>query len=273
MASKKTAALPYNDWPGGGWHSIPYAQELARQRNAAGNPLTLPAPPQGTYDSSLDYNAGAAKRGYQQFGNDAQTQFEQGQEDYTHGLGLLDQSQSRLGDDYHQQTADLGHQYGILGHQQAEHAAQQGITSQGLLAKSTAIRGANQTHDQMGLETNYSRGLQDIGEQRSQLGLADARTFGGFNGTVLNDPYTGQPVTGSLLTQLQRAGTENTAYQAGLQGQMISGAQANGFISPLLSQQTPSVSIGKSGLSKQQYQQGLLVDALLGGRPRSAAGL
>lgn len=273
MASKKTAALPYNDWPGGGWHSIPYAQELARQRAISGNPLTLPAPPQGTYDSSLDYAAGAAKRGYQQFGNDAQTQFEQGQEDYTHGLGLLDQSQSRLNEDYGTQTADLGHQYGILGHQQAEHAAQQGITSQGLLAKSNAIRGANQTHDQSALDLTHNRGLQDIGEQRNQLGLNNARVFGGFNGTVLNDPYTGQALTGSLLTGLQRAGTENTAYQQGLQGQMISGAQANGYISPLLSAQTPSVSIGKSGLTKQQYQQGLLLDALLGGRPRSAAGL
>lgn len=269
MASKKTATLQYNDWPGGGWHSVPYSQHLQNQRAAAGNPLTLPVPPPGNYDSSIDYSSGAAKRGYQEFGDDAQTQYEQGQEDYQNNKNLLGLNVNRLNADYGTQTADLGHQYGILGHQQAEHAAQAGVTSAGLLAKSAAVRGANQAHDQTAIDLSHTRGLEDINNQRQQLDLQNARVFGGFNGSIFEDPYTHQPVAGSLLTSLQRAGIENNAYQGGLDQQKISQAQANGYISPLLGLQgTGSSAIGRTPLTKQQWQQGLFLDALLGGRPR-----
>lgn len=243
---------------------MPYAAWLSQNRTAAGNPLTLPPPPSGTYDSSIDYSSGAANRGFQQFGDDAQTQFEQGQQDFTHGLGLLDQAQGRVNQDYGTQTADLGHQYGILGHQQAEHAAQQGITSAGLLGKSQSVRDANQAHDQTALYTNATRAGQDITDQRNQLTLGNARTFGGFNGTLLNDPYTGQPVAGTLLTGLQRAGAENIAYQGGLLGQKISGAQANGYVSPLLKPDSSKYGyVGSTPLNAQQYNAGFGLESML----------
>lgn len=254
----------YTDWPDGKRHSIPYAQHLANMRAAAGNPLTLPKPPAGTYDPSLDYNSQAANRGLLQTTNDAQTQFEQGQQDYGLGLGDLNAGRDRLYENFNTQTADLGHQYSILGHQQAQAAAQHGITSAGLLGKSAAIRSANQTHDQGALNVDLKRGLEDIGRQRTTLDLTNARTFGGFNGQTILNPLTGQPEVGSLLTGVQRATTENSAYQTGLLGQMASQAQANGYISPLLSPNGAKYGYaGSTPLNAQQYNAGIGLESLL----------
>ena len=44
-------------------------------------PSELPPPPIGTYDPSLDYNAGAAQRGYDQTVHDAETAYDQGLQD------------------------------------------------------------------------------------------------------------------------------------------------------------------------------------------------
>lgn len=218
--------------------------------------IPLGPPPPGTYDPVLDYNAGAAQRGFTQTQNDAQTLFDQGQEDYGLSLGDLTRntewtrndlytSGQRLNEDYGLATAENQRQYGILGRQQAEGAAQRGVTSAGLLGKSAAVRAENQGRDQAKLDLSKNRGQQDLDTQwqrsgalfdRGKLGLdlGNARQFGGFNGALINNPLTGTPYTGSLATGVQRAFTENEAYQGGIAGQRIDQARAGGYISPLL---------------------------------------
>jgi hypothetical protein len=283
-APAKPTKPVYNDWPDGKPHSLPYAQYLIQQRNNAGNPLSLPAPPVGTYDPAVDYNADAADRGFGQFRNDAATAYEQGQQDYGLGLGDLTTgrdrtladlltNETRLNQDYGTQTQDLGHQYGILGHQQAQSAAQHGVTSQGLLAQSLANRTANQQHDQAAIDTAHNRGLADISSLRGRTGedftaaktrldLANARQFGGYGDNIILNPLTGQPEAGSLLTQLTRAGAENTAYQAAAGGLRASQAAAGGYISPLT--QAPADRnlgyIGLTPLTPQMVQNGLKAD-------------
>lgn len=263
-----------------------YAAYLTRLRAESGNPLTLPAPPVGTYDQAIDYNAGAAQRGYGQTYNDAQTAFEQGQQDYGLGVGDLTRGRDRTLADlltsntranigYNNATADTVRQYGILGHQQAQNAARQGITSQGLLAKSASIRAQNQGLDQSRLDLqhgydteDYNRGVARTGEDftRGKLGLdlGNARAFGGFNGTSILNPLTGQPEFGSLLTQLTRAGTENNAYQTAAAGQRASQAAAGGYQSPLTQPNGAQYGyIGKAPATAQQYQAGLPLEAML----------
>jgi hypothetical protein len=179
------------------------------------NPLGLPMPPQGTYDPSLDYNSQASALGLQQAQDDAATAYAQGKEDYGVNAGnLLTQHNNNL--------ADIGRNFTILGHQQADHAAQQGITSPGLLGLSAQKRTANQ-----GLETG--REDQAYGAQKQALDLGYARQFGGYGGNAVNDPLSGQPVFGLLATQLARAGQGNTLYQQGLNNQKIFDAQQSGY--------------------------------------------
>jgi hypothetical protein len=230
---------------------------------------TLPPPPQGTYDPIIDYNAQAAQRGYDQQFNDAQTLFEQGQEDY--GLGVKDLNTGRdnaftdlmtgrvRGDqDYQFQTSELGRGYGILGRQQAEGAAQRGVTSAGLLGKSAQVRGANQQREQGQLDLFNTRRLEDYNTNSGRvvqqhdrgllgLNLANARQFGGFNGQAINNPLTGQPYFGSLLTGVTRAGAENTAYQGAAGQQRIEQARAGGFVSPLLLTGQPGIRTPQPG--------------------------
>lgn len=274
----------YRDWPDGKPHTIPYAQYLERERAKAGNPLTLPAPPVGTYDPSIDYNASAAQRGFDQTSNDAQTTFEQGQQDYNLNLGDLTRgkdwtlqdlntSEFRLNEDYGLRSAENTRQYGILGRQQAEGAAQRGVTSAGLLGKSNQVRGENQGRDQAQINLGRDRGLQDVGRQRertnetfnqnkTRLNLGNARQFGGFNGQTILNPLTGQPEFGSLITGVTRAGTENTSYQAAAGGQRAGQAAANGYVSPLLAP-VGGVGIGRTPLTGQQYQSGMLAESMV----------
>ena len=195
-------------------------------------PTTLPPPPPGTYDPALDYQAGAANRGltYQQ--NDAQTQFEQGTEDYNAASKNLLTNEQRTLADLLTQEGDVRHNYTVLGHQQADAAAAHGITSAGLLALSASKRAANQAHDLAPLTLAESRTKEDYTTNKNALDAQYARTFGGFNGTTLTDPYTGQSVVGSLVTSLGRGGTENTFYQQGLLGQKVFQAQQGGYIAP-----------------------------------------
>lgn len=280
MAKKKSAEYPYQ-WPDGTWHSSPKATQasndawgaIAQVQNAKLNGTYTPLleqaaiaiatgqtptegpPPPGTYDPTIDYNAGAANRGLTANLNDAQTAFDQGQENYGLDLGDLTRgrdysladlltSQTRLNQDYGFQSGELGRQFGILGRQQAEGAAQRGVTSAGLLGKSNQVRAQNQAREQSQLDLGHSRGLEDIGTQRgrtntafdqgkTRLDLGNSRQFGGFNGTLINNPLTGRPYTGSLATGTQRAFTENDAYQGALGTQRVVGAQANGYVAPL----------------------------------------
>lgn len=276
--------MAFTDWPDGKKHSISYAQHLQNMRASGGNPLTLPPPPVGTYDPAIDYNASAANRGFTQTGNDAQTAFEQGQQNYGLDLGDLTQGRdytlgdlltghTREGEDYTRATGDLTRQYGILGHQQAQGAAKQGVTSEGLLAQSQAVRAANQGRDQGVLDTQHARAGEDyttnvgrtntaFDQGKTRLDLGNARTFGGFNGQTIVNPLTGQPEIGSLLTQLTRAGGENTEYQSFAGGQRAQQAAAGGFVSPLLNT-IPGGYIGKTPLTGQQYQGGLLLESML----------
>jgi hypothetical protein len=305
------AAKTYTDWPDGKKHSIPYAQHLINLRNNAGNPLTLPPPPVGTYDPAIDYNSQAANRGFEQTRNDAQTAFEQGQQDYGLNLGdltrgrdnslsdlgtnaqrgLLDigQAGTRNNEDFWTQTGNLQRQYGILGRQQAEGAAQRGVTSAGLLGKSAQVRAANQGRDQGVLQTAHDRTEQDLNtayqrtsqdyatnagrtntafdQGKTRLDLGQARQFGGFNGQTLLNPLTGQPEFGSLITGVTRAGAENSAYQAAAGQQRASQAAGMGYISPLTqnNQRGGTVAIGGTPVTDQMWQNGLLLDAMLAG--------
>jgi hypothetical protein len=258
--------VAFHDWPDGKAHPISYAQHLANLRAKAGNPLTLPPPPVGTYDSALDYQSGAANRGLTQTQNDAQTQYEHGQQDYGLGLGDLTATRDRSLADLLTQKHDVERQYGILGHQQAQSAAQHGITSAGLLGKSAQIRSANQAHDVAPIDLASTRAGEDFTRGKTGLDLANARTFGGFNGNTILNPLTGQPEVGSLATGVARAGSENTFYQGALGQQMAQQAAGNGYISPLTQPMHNGISIGNTPLTGQQYQNGLLVDALLSGQ-------
>lgn len=259
MAKKKAKTIPKPPTGLGAAALSPLAPGPVKGINP--DSLPLPAPPPGTYDPIIDYNAGAANRGFTQTQNDAQTLFDQGQEDYGLGLGDLTRGrdrtladvatgQRRLDEDRYYATDNLGRQYGILGRQQAEGAAQRGVTSAGLLGKSAQVRGANQAREQTQIDLAHNRQFTDLqttanrtGEDfnRNKLGLdlGNARQFGGFNGAIINNPLTGTPYTGSLATGVQRAFTENDAYQTALGQQRIGQAQQNGFISPLLLSPNP----------------------------------
>jgi hypothetical protein len=324
VAKQRSSQYPYQ-WADGSWHSQPQktaASEQAwkaidqywgAQRNGTATPTMLEAtrllidgktptegpPPSGTYDPNLDYQSGAGNRGLTQTQNDAQTLFEQGQENLGLGLGDLTRGRDRnladlttgrdrtLGDmttgrdrtlfdlqtnlergvdDYNLGTWQNNRQYGILGRQQAESAAKRGITSPGLLGKSATVRAGNQALDQSLLNRQQTRLEQDVrtGQGRTNedftygsnrvnedftrnstrtnedfdrgslgLNLNNARTFGGFNGQVINNPLTGKPYTGSLATGTQRAFTENEAFQGGILGQKIGQAAAGGYVAPL----------------------------------------
>lgn len=279
-------ATKYRDWPDGKAHSIPYAQHLINMRNAAGNPMTLPPPPVGTYDSAIDYNAGAAQRGYDQFAGDAQTLFERGQQDYGVNLGDLTRgrdrnladlltSDQRIGQDYQNATNMNRYRYGILGNRQSEAAARQGVQSAGLLAKSKATRDANESRENTALKLAADRGFADNATARARVGenfdrgklgldLGNAREFGGFNGQSMINPLTGKPEFGSLLTSLTRAGGENVAYQTEAAGQRARQAAAGGYVSPLTqnTQTGGTVSIGNTPMTGQMWQNGLFLDAL-----------
>jgi hypothetical protein len=228
VAASKSKAYPFQ-WADGSWHSKP---QTTGPSKGVERPSPLPPPPVGTYDPSIDYNAGASQRGYDQFAGDAQTSFEQGQQDYGLSRGDIQTQRDRANQDYWTRTHDLERQYGILGHQQADRAAQQGITSEGLLGKSQAIRAANQSHDQTGIDVANTRAAVDLDRAQTGLDLGNARQFGGFNGQTILNPLTGQPEFGSLLTSLTRAGGENNAFQTASAGQRVAGAQANGYIAP-----------------------------------------
>jgi hypothetical protein len=186
---------------------------------------TLPPPPPGTYDPSIDYESGAANRGYQYTQNDAATQFETGTEQHNATLA-----------DLLRQEGDVRQGYTRLGHQQADAAAAHGITSAGLLALSADKRATNQAHD-----------LVPLTAAENAENSSYAHTFGGYNGQTMTDPYTGQPVVGSLVTQLGRAGIENTAYQTGLSGQKVYQAQQGGYVAP--SVQTNALGVTRSQAS------------------------
>lgn len=183
---------------------------------------TLPPPPPGTYDPSIDYESGAANRGLANSQDDAATQFQTGTEQHNATLA-----------DLLRQTQNVQHNYAVLGQTENDHAARQGITSAGLLQLSANARAANQAHD-----------LVPITAATNAENANYANTFGGYNGQVLNDPYTGQPVVGSLVTSLGRAGIENTAYQTGLTAEKVAGAQAGGYIAP--SVQTNALGVSPS---------------------------
>jgi len=217
-------------------------------------PLPLGPPPPGTYDPAIDYNAGASQRGYQNQFDDAATLYEQGREDYglnvgdltrnlTRGQQDLTRNQSRLLEDYGLAKAELGRQYGILGRQQGERAAQQGVTSSGLLGKSARVRATNQERERMNLQRTKDRGVQDIGTAWNRLGedytqgktrldLGFGRVFGGFQGNQFTNPLTGRPMVGSLLTGTTRAATENQQFQTFSDQQRAYQAADNGYIAP-----------------------------------------
>lgn len=197
-------------------------------------PEPLGPPPVGTYDPAIDYNAGGSQRGYENTRDDAATSYTQGQEDYGLGLGDITRTKDRTIADLGTQKADVQHQYGILGGQQAERAAQSGVTSAGLLGKSAAVRGANEAHDIAPIDLAVTRTGEDFTRDKLGLDLTNSRNFGAYGGNTILNPLTGQPAIGSLVTGLTRAGTENSNFQTFSGGQRSSQAAANGYIPPSL---------------------------------------
>lgn len=231
MAAKKSKQYPYQ-WANGSWHSTPDPSHPPGPAKGSIQPAPLPPPPVGTYDPAIDYNAGASQTGYENTADDAATSYEQGQEDYGIGLGNLTTQLSRTKQDLDTQAGNVERQYGILGDQQVQAARQHGIESPGLLALSASKRAANQQHDLEPIKTAFDRANQDFTTNKNALNLANARQFGGYGGHELLDPITGQPVFGSLLTGLTRAGTENNAFQTGSAQQRAFGAAASGYVPP-----------------------------------------
>lgn len=239
---------------------------LGPQKGLPGTP-GLPPPPVGTYDPTIDYNAGASQRGFENQRDDASTAYSQGKEDYGLDLGDITRNRDRtnenlstqkfrLNEDYATATKELGRQFGILGRQQGERAAQQGVTSAGLLAKSAGVRGENQQREQAGLDRTRMRGLVDINTEwnrnnenfdqaKTRLDLGFGRVFGGFQGNQWNNPLTGQPMVGSLLTGTTRAGTENTQFQTFSGQQRAQQAADNGYIAPGILPTSPDLSIAR----------------------------
>lgn len=206
-------------------------------------PTTLPAPPPGTYDPSLDYEAGAANRGLQYQQDDAATQFETGTQQHNATLAQLLTSHTN-------NLADIARGYSNLGAQQRDAAAAHGITSAGLLGLSQAARDANQTRDTGREDASYTtaKNAEDFNY---------ANVYGGYNGQTVLDPYTGQSVVGSLVTSLGRSGIENTAYQTGLGSQKVYQAQQGGYIAPSVTTNAMGWTPGQAAtFAKQQRKVG-----------------
>jgi hypothetical protein len=259
VAAKKSAQYPHQ-WADGSWHSKPQRTGPAKGING---PLPLPPPPPGTYDPAIDYNAGASQRGYENQRDDGATMYSQGKEDYGLDVGDLTRGrdysladlltgQKRLDADYGENQKEVSRQFGILGRQQGERAAQQGIQSQGLLSKSAQVRGENEGREQYALTKDWTRSTEDIGTARNRtnetfdqgktrLDLGFGRQFGGYGGNTFNNPLTGQPMVGSLLTNQTRSGTENNAFQTFSGQQRSMQAADNGYIAPGLLQTSPDL--------------------------------
>lgn len=177
----------------------------------------LPAPPVGSYDPALDYEAGTAKRG---FGWTLEDIGPGGQGTITIGGETFDAQtpgrfRVRATTDYNTNKARLAQQkqwglddidlsYDRLGSSQAQGAAARGVTSSGIMAQSKAARDANEGREtfrfteqsnqaDIDLDKGYQRQNEDwdIEGQRSGISLQDFLTgvdqqkaySSGFTGT------------------------------------------------------------------------------------------
>lgn len=205
-------------------------------------------PPAGYYDPILDAQQRAAQRGYGDLQRDHEQARERGLEDFNLSSASLARGrdrtladiltgETRTGQDKDRALADLDLQYNRLGQRQNEAARVQGVTSGGLLAKSAAIRDANETRDQQPILTSFNRRMEDFGTARTRtsedfdfsnqaLQLGYARQFGGAN------PLNGQQLPGDLATQLTRAGRENVEFKQDINEQRWYQARQAGFAAP-----------------------------------------
>lgn len=200
---------------------------------------TTVTPPAGYYDPSLDAQGRAGGRGLTQLLQDlakagsradSQLAIDKGQINQGADWSLADllTGHNREGQDYTQNTADLGQSYQRLGVSQAGRAAQAGLLGGGTFAAAAAARGANQAHDQAGLDLAHSRANEDYNTQAGTNGrintvrqqqLDNADRLYGYGVADRGD-------------QGQRATDENTFYQQDLGAQKLYQAGQAGWVAP-----------------------------------------
>jgi hypothetical protein len=241
-----------------------------RGKNKNKPPAKPPRPPAGSYDPILNSQARAADRGLGDLTRDTETQRERGLEDYNSNLGALTTGRDRtLADiltgetratqDRDTALGNLDLQYDRLATRQAEGARVSGVTSQGLLNKSAAVRDANETRDQQPILTNFGRAIEDFGTARGRT----TEDFG-TRSELLSRDYgrTFDPLAGDLTKQLRRAGRENTFFQQDINEQKAYQAAQTGWQAPKQKKPknfkaTPSGAIGLKTRSAMRRLAGL----------------
>lgn len=181
-------------------------------------PRPVPArPPSGYYDPAIDSQVAAGGRGLGDLRIDVDTAKRRGLEDYRSTLFDLDTTRDRTLQDYGTATGNLNLNFQRLGRQQGESARARGVMSEGIAAKSAAVRGANQGREQAGLDTQRDRSLADIQTRRTLLDRDYARQFASG---------------GDMDLQLTRAEREQPFLEADANTQRLFQANQAGYLPP-----------------------------------------
>lgn len=205
-----------------------------------------PRPPAGSYDPILNAQARASKRGLGDLTRDIETQRERGLEDFGSTMGQLTTGrdrtladiltgESRATQDRDTALSNLDLQYDRLATRQAEGARVAGVTSQGLLNKSAAVRDANEVRDQQPILTSFGRAMQDFGTARTRVG----EDFTARSGLLKADYDRTYGEFGDLTKQLTRAGRENQFFQQDIAEQRAYQAAQTGWKAPKTRAFTP----------------------------------
>lgn len=178
---------------------------MATKRNPwSFTPYKPPPVPTGSYDPALDYQLGAAQRGFQYAGQDAQRnqlrlsndyginqadinrgfgrntedlnlQFRYGQEDLgtqsARGYQDLGTARTRGTEDYGRAVGQLTRNYDRLaGQQQEQQARAGGLLRSGAALQAAQKRSENMAWDRAPIDTNYNRFLADNTQSQTRLG-------------------------------------------------------------------------------------------------------
>lgn len=134
-------------------------------------PYQQPQAPPGTYDPNLDISLSAAGRGLSDTTQDIATANTRDTTDYLTGVGQLDQTGAREGQDYASRVAMLTRSYDQLGNRQGQQQAQAGVEAGGAALQAAAKRQANMALERAPIDTAHTRAGEDIQRSRDQLAL------------------------------------------------------------------------------------------------------
>lgn len=134
-------------------------------------PYRQPQAPPGTYDPNLDIQASAVNRGLADTTQDISKAGTRDTTDYLTGVGQIDQSAAREGQDYTSRVATLTRAYDQLASQQGQQQAAAGVDRGGAALQAAAKRQANMAIERAPIDTAHTRAGQDLQRQRDQLAL------------------------------------------------------------------------------------------------------